>query len=486
MARRITLAAALLLSLLLPTAHATTFSVNTNADSGTGSLRAAIVAANADPNTAHIIVFTTSYTIGATVALESELPLIVAQNLFISGGSRSPILSGQNAHQILHVGGANTNLEISDLELRNGHSTQYGGCIEDKADGGSTAVGTLRLTRVVFSGCSAVTSSLVNGGAVYWTRGQGDLVISSSRFSTNYVRATLTNGQSAGGAVYANTNVLISNTLFENNTSTTGGNGGVGGAIALRGSQLLFSVRDSTFRGNGASPGAIPGTFGYGGAIDQGCDDCSLDVERSYFKNNAAIFGGAIYARRFSAPITTVALRLKNNSFVANYAADSGGAAYTTKASLELSNNTFYDNDAVSGSHLTFGYSGNSLTYAKANLFAPTANGLACSGTTTRPNPSLIAANLFSDASCGQISATSLPNSPLGSITIDETPGQTGVVQFTGSAVIDSISNNGDCEARDARNQQRPIDGNGDGIARCDVGAYEHPNLFVFRDGFED
>ena len=486
MARRIALAAALLVSLLLPTAHATSFSVINNADSGTGSLRAAIIAANADPLTAHSITFTASYTIGAEIILGSPLPLIEAQTLTISGSNRSPIVNGGNAHQILRVSGDNLELEVNNMELRNGRSTQYGGCIEDASGGGPTAVGTLRLVRVVFAGCSASTTSLVNGGAVYWVRGQGNLRINFSRFSANYVRATIPTGQSAGGAVYANSDVAVNNTLFENNGSTTDSNGGMGGALALKGSQRSFSVQDSTFQGNAASPGAIAGTFGYGGAINQNCDDCTLEVQRSYFKDNAAIFGGAIYASRFSAPITTVALRLKNNSFVANWAADSGGATYITKASLELSNNTFYNNEALSGSHLTFGYSGNSLTYAKGNLLAPTANGMACSGTTTRPNPSLITANLFSDASCGQISATSLPNSPLGSITIDETPGQIGVVQFTGSAVIDSISNNGDCDVRDARYQQRPIDGNGDGIARCDVGAYEHPNLFVFRDGFED
>lgn len=484
MTQRSKLALALLASLIISTAHATTFDVTNNADSGTGSLRAAIVSANSTPNTSHTIVFKTPYPNAGTVALLSALPKIQVQNLVISGGTRSPIISGQNAHQIFRVGEINTNLEITDLQLSNGRSTQYGGCIEDAADASETT-GTLRAIRVVFTGCSAEATSLVYGGAIYWQRTAGNVVISSSRFSANYVRATTTNGQSAGGAIFARANATIANTLFENNGSTTGSNGGLGGALHFRGSGNSFSISDSTFRGNAASPGAIAGTFGYGGAISQTCDNCSLQVARSYFRGNAAVFGGAIYSSKFSTGAPDVSLILKNNSFVNNSVADSGGAVYIIKSSLFLANNTFYNNDATSGAHVAFGYSGNTVTYALANLFGPAAFGPACSGTATLPNPGLIAANLFTDSSCGQISATSLPNSPLGTITLDETPGQIGVVKFSGSAVLDSISNSAQCESRDARFQQRPIDADGDGIAHCDVGAFEHDDT-IFRHGFEN
>jgi hypothetical protein len=41
------------------------------------------------------------------------------------------------------------------------------------------------------------------------------------------------------------------------------------------------------------------------------------------------------------------------------------------------------------------------------------------------------------------------------------------------------------CPATDQRGQPRPIDGNGDAIARCDIGAYEAENPSLFADGFE-
>ena len=484
MAHRTNVAAALLAILLIPTAHAATFNVTSNADAGVGSLRSAIVGANIVPNTPNTILFSTPYPNGGTIALLSALPLIEVQNLTISGGTRSPVINGQNTQQIFRVGDANTNLDISDLELTNGRSTQYGGCIQD-ASSVPPAIGTLSATRVVFSGCSAISSSLVYGGAIYWPRNLGNVFIESSRFSTNYVNATTINGQSGGGAIYTQSNLTISNTLFENNGSSTSGNGGVGGALLVRGAARSSLISDSTFRGNAASPGAVPGTFGYGGAISLSCDNCTLEVVRSYFRGNAAIFGGAIYAAKFSGGNSDVALYLRNTSFVNNSVANSGGAVYQFNTLLALTNNTFYNNNAASGAHVAFGFTGNSVSSALANLFGPAIFGPACSGTATPPSASQVGANLFSDSSCGVISATSLPNTPLGTITLDETPGKVGVVRFTGNAVIDSVANIALCESDDARAQQRPIDGDGDGIARCDVGAFEHDDT-IFRNGFDN
>ena len=42
------------------------------------------------------------------------------------------------------------------------------------------------------------------------------------------------------------------------------------------------------------------------------------------------------------------------------------------------------------------------------------------------------------------------------------------------------------CEATDARGTARPIDGNADGIASCDVGAFEREAELLFRNGFEN
>lgn len=487
MTRRITAIAALLAGLLTIGAQAATFNVTSQADSGTGTLRAAIISANATPDTPHTIAFVAPFTVGGSVNLLSLLPTITAKDLTIMGGTIRPTISGQGVQQILRVGENNINLSISNLEFSRGHAAQKGGCIAEVSNTPPT-VGTLRLDFVIFSECSASATSLAYGGAIYWPRNGGDLQINHSRFSANSVTATATTGQSqsGGGAVYAHSDVTITNSLFENNeaitVSTITGGLASGGALALGGVDRIFEISGSTFLGNSASPGAATG---YGGAVHQLCDHCILEIRRSYFRDNSATHGAGIKTQKFGAGPDDVLTILTNSSFVGNHATDAGGAVHTFSTRLSLSNNTFHNNGAMNGAHVNFG-SSTSLMIAKANLFAPTASGSACGSSVTLPSPHLIAANLFSDASCGAISAGALPNAPLGTITIDETPGQVGVVQFTGSAVIDSISDGALCQPIDARSQPRPTDGDGDGLALCDVGAYEHQGAWLFRDGFEN
>lgn len=155
--------AALLAVLLIPSAQATNFFVASNADSGAGSLRTAINSANATPNGTHTITFGSAFPAGGTIALLSTLPTIAAQSLTINGGNRAPVISGQNAHQILRVSGTNTSLEIRNLEFRDGWATQNGGCIYDASFAAQT-VGVLYLSQVAFSGCSVSASSLASGG----------------------------------------------------------------------------------------------------------------------------------------------------------------------------------------------------------------------------------------------------------------------------------------------------------------------------------
>jgi len=147
-------------------------------------------------------------------------------------------------------------------------------------------------------------------------------------------------------------------------------------------------------------------------------------------------------------------------------------------------NNTFFDGDASSGSHLGF-LADTEVRLFQANLPARTYAGSACAGTPPVTNPNYVGVNLFSDASCASLAAAALPSSPLGSVLVDERPGLIGVLRFSGSAVIDSIVDPHICASTDARRQARPIDGDGDGVAHCDVGAYEDPRDIIFIDGFD-
>ena len=472
--------AALILLVLASTAHATNYVVSTTADSGAGSLRQAILSSNSPAGGVHTMTFSAAFPDNGVILLNSDLPQILSQSLIIMGDSKQPRIDGQSLRTLFNASSGTSIFELSDLVLQNGLASEKGGCV---SSGGGASIGRLKAERVVFNNCQASGPSLIRGGAIYWSRASGTVSLIDSQFLDNSVTATASNGESGGGAIYTDASLSSLRTLYEGNSASATTGGGVGGAISLVGTLSSNTITESTFRFNGASPG-MP-LFGYGGAVYVTCDNCSTQIVRSYLRGNSANYGGAVFARRFSSGVADAYLSLSNSTFYNSSVVDSGGSVFIGKfGSLSSSNNTFYNADASDGAHLGFAV-GAEVNYFRANLLAPTHIGTACSGTPTVTNPGFVGFNLFADASCTSLTTGALPNSPLGSVMVDERAGQIGVLRFSGTAVIDSITNGSICEPRDARFQVRPIDGDGDGTAYCDVGAYEDPHDIIFINGFD-
>jgi hypothetical protein len=471
---------ALLALVLSSTAQAANFNVTTTADSGAGSLRQALIDSNSPAGGVHTISFAGAFPDNGVILLDANLPTIQSQSLIVTGGSRNPRIDGQSLHTLFDVGASTGTFELSDMVLQNGAAPEKGGCV---TSGNGASVGSMLAERVVFSGCQATGASLIRGGAIFWNRTSGSLSLIDSQFLDNSVLATANNGESGGGAVFTTANLTSTRTLFQGNTALASNGGGVGGAVALVGSARSSSIMDSTFLFNGASPASA--LFGYGGAVYVGCDNCTAQVVRSYLRGNSANYGGAVYARKTSAGAADVFVTLANSTFHNSSVVNEGGAvSMNSGTSLSASNNTFYNGDASAGAHLRFGGAAE-VNYFRANLLAPTYAGSACAGSPVVTNAGFVNFNVFADSSCTALAAGSLPNSPLGSVFVDERPGLVGVLRFNGSAVIDSITNPGICEPRDARFVVRPIDGNGDGNADCDVGAYEDPFDIIFMGDFD-
>jgi hypothetical protein len=94
--------------------------------------------------------------------------------------------------------------------------------------------------------------------------------------------------------------------------------------------------------------------------------------------------------------------------------------------------------------------------------------------------------NLTTDASCSGIlpSATQVASGVVsGAVNpFDAMP----VLRYADTSPAIDGAFTPQCVATDARGTARPIDGNGDGLALCDVGAFEHPSSSIFRNGFEN
>jgi hypothetical protein len=141
-------AAAFVLS-LLPAAQAATFSVTTTADSGVGSLRAALASAAATSGV-DVIVFQTA---GTAITLASILTVSDAAGVTIEGGGMT--LKGGNAVRIF------SNAASSKLTLKALNITGDNG--SNSAGGAVSNAGQLTIDGCAFYGN---TSGTAGGGAV--------------------------------------------------------------------------------------------------------------------------------------------------------------------------------------------------------------------------------------------------------------------------------------------------------------------------------
>ena len=229
-------------------ASAATIPVTSLADSGPGSLRDAIAAANSGD--------TLNVTATGTITLASTLT--IGTNLTISGpGASSLAIDGGNAFQVFFINNGTT-VTISGVTIQNGNAP--GIPIEG---GGISNYGTLTLTSSTITGNSANS-----GGGIF---NFGTASVTNSTFSGN-------NSPYGGGIGNSGTLTVTDSTLSGNSA------GYLGGGIINSGT---VTITNSTLSGNSAQ-------FGYGGGIwNQG----TVNVTNSTFSGNFAYYheGGGIF-----------------------------------------------------------------------------------------------------------------------------------------------------------------------------------------------
>lgn len=201
--------------------------VTSAADSGPGSLRAAITAANASPGAATITL--SPDLIGQTILLATELP-VITNSLTLRGFEGVKLMSGGSA-RVLAVDADGKTVTLSDLIITGGTSSQNGGgillsagtlnlerCIisnsTSSASGGGLAIqaGTAILIDCWITDCSAQA----NGGGIAKLGG----TLTMNRCT---IHQCMAGAASAGGGIYVSGSVIMSNSTFSANTAGIGG-----------------------------------------------------------------------------------------------------------------------------------------------------------------------------------------------------------------------------------------------------------------------
>jgi hypothetical protein len=465
-----------------PAVLAANFTVTNTSNSGAGSLRQALLDANASVAVPHIINFTAAYPQFGLITLQSDLPTITALDVRIRGNDRGPIVSGNSQYSIFQAA-INVSLELEDMNLQQGLNDS-GGCVATATPGGT---GSLLVLRGYFFRCKANSPFSPGGGAIYWNANAPALVtIEDSAFFENEANSSnIDLEQPRGGAVESTTNSILRRNVFTDNAITSAGNrGGYGGAVFLSLSDPsgVSEISDSRFESNSVDQSVT--SLGRGGAVRAYLvPGHLLLVERNFFLDNEALKGGAL-SLETQMLSTTTQVSMINNTYVSNSATQDGGAIYLYYMQLFANHNTFYLNSAASGSHLSL--DNVQMRSLHNNVLADTQSNAACALNNSSIVSASLAGNLF-DEDCGILSSTGgAISTKLGVQSIISAP-RVGVVTFLpGEDPIDGGSPDPSfCSPTDAQGTSRPLDADGDDIAICDAGAYEAPSNTVFEDGFE-
>ncbi len=430
--------------------NAATFSVTKEADTNDGvcdtdcSLREAVYAANTSPGHDLINVPSGEYQITISGTGEdsgSSGDFDILEDLDIQGaGPSATTINGMGEYQLFDVNdvGTSISLNISGMTLRNAQvvAIDFNGAgdltiknaffTKNQSIGSGASIkfhgsSLLTVDQSIFTDNCADSGPAIEGGGIWQ--------ISNSSFSEHggwfvpdqgdgYVCDIYGNG----GALYLQeANATIVNSSFKNNEAANGG--------ALVGYGASFEIINSTFSGNTANATSPWGTGG--GAI-------------ALFFTPTEYFGLAA---------------IKNSTITNNHAVNaSGGGIWVAVEEQQWWGGYYFDplNVTIENSII-------------ANNTASV--GPDCFGTLTSQGNTL----LGDTAACTYVSASGdFTGDPgLDVYSDDGSAGNGHYPLLLTSAAIDA-GNNATCATDDQLGFARPRDGDSDGVATCDIGAFEY------------
>ena len=311
-----------------------------------------------------------------------------------------------------------TQVTISGVTAEYGYALVCGGGLAGCNGGGIFNAGTLILTNTSVSGNRAVDT----GGGIYAV---GFLMLTNSTVSGNYASYD-------GGGIYI-------------------GNGGT------------LTMANSTVSGNSNSYYADGGA----GVSNEG----TTTLINSTVSGNYAWFSGGGGIRNDNI------MTLTNSTVSGNYARYGGGGIFNA-GTLALMNTSVSGNEApFSGSDGIFNTPTGYMESINSIIAANGIENCGCGFGSPPPPCDLLFVssghNLSDDTTCFAAAGTDLvvADAMLGPLADNGGPTETHDL-LPGSPAID-VGDDIACPATDQRGEARPIDGDGDGMAHCDIGSVE-------------
>jgi Ca2+-binding RTX toxin-like protein len=489
----------------------TVLTVNTLTDENNGygvgrnSLREAIARANSTPGTQTI-----RLAANGTINLARALPEITS-NIVLRGSGANRITVQRNTDEqdfSIFTVAEGASFTVSGMTIAGGRNKFGGGILND---GTTTAINCYFLSNVAVG----------TQGSVGLTGSTGSTNFFTGRGETGGGGSAGGRGDNAGGGAIANIGTLrvIGSAFFDN--AVGGGSGGFGGTGGFGGNGLS-SIPGGGRGGDGGTGGnGGAGGIGVGGAIFS--ESGAVQIINSTFSGNLAKggvggtggFGGGGGPGGLSSGETIPALGgTGGGGGNGGQSGDGyGGAIFIGQGTMRISNSTFFDNNAEFGG-LGWGGEGGRGGF----LGVPGIPGLSSvtpgnvrggaifqNGGTVRVKNTIVAGNKISNiAGRADVSGNfiSLGNNLIGNSTDSNgfvargdragnnrnpIAPRLGPLLYNndsipthallpGSPAIDRGSNIS-APRTDGRNRPRRVDGNGDGRAIVDIGAYEAPSV---------